>query len=338
MCSNQEEIGAWLVRTCGLVAPLTHEQIAGGLSNVTTLVTDATGRQVVVRRPPSGSHTGGAHDVLREARIMRSLAATDVPVPAVVAACDDDAIAGRPFYVMEHVRGTVVDSPDVLAKLRPEARWRLGLELMDLLAALQHVDVEAVGLSELRRSTPYLDRQLRRWKSQWAVNATRSLPIVDRVTERLEKVLPTLPARRDRLVHGDFRFGNVMIGSGGSPRVEALLDWELATTGHPLADLGFVGGRMSAPDGVLAGDADPSSAAGCPDFETLVRRFESLTGEPAGEVPVFVALSAWRWAIIVEGVHKRFAAGRMGEVAEDADWHRSRVELLARLALDWLDR
>jgi aminoglycoside phosphotransferase (APT) family kinase protein len=137
-------------------------------------------------------------------------------------------------------------------------------------------------------------------------------------------------------VHGDFRFGNVMIAPGQPPRIAALLDWELATTGHPLADLGFLGARMHAPPGVLADGRDPSSAAGMPTFEELAAHYHYRTGVPIDTLPLFVALSAWRWAVIVAGVARRFEEGRMGEVADDVDWQHSRVGLLAGLAEEWL--
>lgn len=334
--ADQDVIAAWVVSQCNLTAPLTSQQITGGWSNITTLLTDAEGRRVVVRRPPAGRHRGGAHDVLREARIMAALDASDVPVPTVISSCDDDSVFPSPFYVMDHVDGVVVDSLSVMADLPTEDRARLGLDLIDLLASVQQVDIDAVGLGEMRRSTPYLSRQVRRWTSQWSSNATRDLPSMDRLTARLERALNTLPETTECLVHGDFRFGNVMIRRGPAPRIAALLDWELATTGHPLADLGFIGARMSAPASVLKDDADPSSADGCPDFDQLATRFADVTERSVQELPIFVALSAWRWAIIVEGIHRRVRDGAMGAVNEDAEWHRSRVELLVELGLDWI--
>jgi aminoglycoside phosphotransferase (APT) family kinase protein len=235
----------------------------------------------------------------------------------------------------------VVRSAEVAAAVAPDDRRALGFALVDVLADLHAVDLDAVGLGPLRRRTPYLQRQLRRWTEQWRTTATRELPAVDRVAERLAVALDGVDADRDVLIHGDFRFGNVMIEDVAAPRITAVLDWELATTGHPLADLGFLGARIGAPPGVLEGDIDPSAVAGYPSFEELGQRFAARTGVPIRDLPVFVALSAWRWAIIVEGIARRVSQGSMsggmgGSAAESAAWHRRRVELLAGFAADLL--
>jgi len=310
---------------------------------------------VVVRRPPHGDLTGGAHDVLREARILVALRPTAVPVPVVLAACPDPEVAGAPFYVMEHAAGAVVDSAESTRRFTLPQRRRLGFQLIDVLSDLQAVDLDAAGLATMRRGTPYLERQIRRWSAQWRATASRVVPAIDHVSLRLQKVLPALAPQPDCLVHGDFRFGNVMVTgdtvTGDTvtgdmmtgdmtgepvPRISALLDWELATTGHPLADLGFLGARMRAPAGVLEPGPDPSAVDGFPSYEDLAGRFHQRTGVPLADLAVFVALSAWRWAIIAEGIHQRFARAEMGEVEADVAWHRRRVELLATFAADVL--
>jgi aminoglycoside phosphotransferase (APT) family kinase protein len=326
----------WLASSAGLQGRLHWRQVVGGLSNITYVVTDETGRRVVVRRPPEGKLTGGAHDVLREARILTALQPTAVPVPAVVAACPDPAVAGAPFYVMEHAAGAVLESAESARGFTLPQRRRLGFELIDVLADLQAVDLDAAGLAAMRRGTPYLERQIRRWNAQWTATASRVVPAIDHVSFRLQKILPAVTPQPDCLVHGDFRFGNVMVTGGPAPGISALLDWELATTGHPLADLGFLGARMQAPDGVLKPGPDPSAVDGFPSYGELADRFHQRTGAPIAELAVFVALSAWRWAIIAEGIHQRFARGEMGEAEADVAWHRHRVELLATFAADAL--
>jgi aminoglycoside phosphotransferase (APT) family kinase protein len=327
---------SWLRSSTGLRGRLHWRQVAGGLSNITYVVTDETGRRVVVRRPPRGELTGGAHDVLREARILTALRLTPVPVPAVLAACPDPEVAGAPFYVMEHAAGAVLDSAESARRFAPPQRRRLGFGLIDVLADLQAVNLDAAGLATMRRGTPYLERQLRRWNAQWKATASREVPAIDDVSSRLQKILPTVTPPPDCLVHGDFRFGNVMVTDGPAPGISALLDWELATTGHPLADLGFLGARMRAPAGVLEPGPDPSAVDGFPSYGDLADRYHQRTGVPIADLAVFVALSAWRWAIIAEGIHQRFARGEMGEVHADVAWHRRRVELLATFAADVL--
>ena len=329
-------INRWLRSSAGLQGRLHWRQVAGGLSNITYVVTDETGRPVVVRRPPLGELTGGAHDVLREARILVALRPTAVPVPAVLAACQDPEVAGAPFYVMEYAPGAVLESAESARRFTLPQRRRLGFRLIDVLCALQAVDLDAAGLAAMRRGTPYLERQLRRWNAQWKATASRVVPAIDHVSSRLQKILPTVLRQPDCLVHGDFRFGNVMVTDGPEPGISALLDWELATTGHPLADLGFLGARMQAPAGVLEPGPDPSAVDGFPSYGELADRFHQRTGAPIADLAVFVALSAWRWAIIAEGIHQRFARGEMGEVHADVAWHRRRVELLATFAADVL--
>ena len=336
---------SWVGRELGLLEPLSMTAISGGWSNITYLVTDAAGRRLVVRRPPSSDPAGGAHDVLREAALVAALRGTAVPVPTVVAQCADLGVARHPFYATDFVPGPVVRSAEVAAAVRPEHRRELGFALVDVLADLQAVDLDVVGLAWLRRRAPYLPRQLRRWTDQWRRIATREVPAVDRAAERLAVAVEAVEPRPDVLVHGDFRFGNVIIDDAGAgevaPRIAALLDWELATTGHPLADLGALGARMQAPDGVLEGGVDPSAAPGYPSFDDLVTRFAARTGVGTQELPIFVALAAWRWAIIVEGIARRITQGAMsggmgGGVGESAAWHRRRVELLAGFAADRL--
>jgi aminoglycoside phosphotransferase (APT) family kinase protein len=337
---------AWLGRELGLVEPVSASPISGGWSNITYLVTDGVGRRVVVRRPPTSDPAGGAHDVLREAALVSALRDTAVPVPVVVAQCADPSVAPHPFYATVFVPGTVVGSAEVAGAVGAEHRGELGFALVDTLADLQALDIDAVGLGWVRRRTPYLQRQLRRWTEQWRTIATRDVPAVDGARERLAVAVGGVDPLPDVLVHGDFRFGNVIIDDpvadgAAAPRIAAVLDWELATTGHRLADLGFLGARMQAPDGVLEGDIDPSSVVGYPSFDELSTRFTARTGVPTQDLPVFVALAAWRWAIIVEGIACRIAQGAMsggmgGGAAESAAWHRRRVELLAGFAAELL--
>jgi len=335
--AERDALGDWLRRTVGLYGDLDWGQVPGGLSNLTYIVTDERGRRVVVRRPPDGQLTGGAHDVLREARIMSALLATAVPVPRVLAVCAAPQLVSVPCYVMEHVPGKVLASAASAERLAESDRRRLGFRLIGVLADMQAVDLDQVGLGDLRRRTPYLKRQTRRWTAQWQATADRPVPAVDHVARQLVRILPQVRPEPDCLVHGDFRLGNVMITGDAEPQVSALLDWELATVGHPLADLGFLGARVQAPPGVLEADTDPLSVAGFPAYEELVACFQERTGVDTSALPVFVALAAWRWAIIVEGIQQRFSRGQMGDLSEDSAWHRRRAELLAEFAAATLD-
>lgn len=334
--ADQDTLADWLRRAVGLQGDLDWRQVAGGLSNLTYVVTDEHARRVVLRRPPGGELTGGAHDVLREARIISALRPTPVPVPEVLATCADPRVASVPCYVMEHVDGEAVESAASARRFAERDRRWLGFRLIDILADLQAVNLDEVGLGDWRRHTPYLERQARRWNAQWKETAERPVPAVDHVSRRLQQILPHLEPQPDCLVHGDFRLGNVMVTGDPEPQITALLDWELATVGHPLADLGFLGARMQAPAGVLESGQDPLAVEGFPPYDELIGYFRERTGADTASLPVFVALAAWRWAIIVEGIQKRFSRGQMGGLHEDATWHRRRVELLAEFAADVL--
>jgi aminoglycoside phosphotransferase (APT) family kinase protein len=331
------DLVSWLTAELGLADPVRIDRIAGGWSNLTSLVTDRDGRQVVVRCPPTRHVGGGAHDVIREARICSALRVTSVPAPLVLATGDHPAVLPTPCYVMAVVPGEVLGSAEAARRIAVADRRDLGFALIDLLVDLQAVDLDAVGLSDLRRNTAYLPRQLRRWRAQWRATSDRPLAAIDHVADRLEQETDRVAAESTPvLVHQDFRFGNVMIVSDPEPRISGLLDWELTTSGHPLADLGFLGARMHAPEGVLGSDRDPSAVEGYPDFAELVARFGARTGHATDDLPTFIALSAWRWAIIVEGIRQRISSGAMGEFGQSAQWHRRRVELLADFAADVL--
>ena len=332
---HQSGLGRWLTDQLALVPPLYVDQIAGGWSNITCLVTASDGSQVVTRHPPLGHAGGGAHDVIRESRICRALGDTAVPVPRVLGSCDDPDVAPQPFYAMAIVPGEVLGSAEAARTVAPQHRRDLGFALIDLLANLQVVDLEAVGLGDFHRKTPYLQRQLRRWRAQWDATSDRPLPALEYVARRLdERVADLDDGVSEVLVHQDFRFGNVMVTSDPVPRITGLLDWELATAGHPLADLGFLGARMQAPDGVLESGVDPSAVEGFPSFDELTDRFRERTAVSTADLQAFIAMSAWRWAIIVQGITRRIDNGSMGEIAQRAEWHRRRVDLLAEFAAD----
>jgi aminoglycoside phosphotransferase (APT) family kinase protein len=335
---GEGSVERWLTAELGLVPPLRVERIAGGWSNVTSLVTAAEGRQVVIRQPPSGHVGGGAHDVLREARICSALGDTAVPVPQVLATCEDLEVAPQPFYVMALVPGAVIGSAEAARTIKAEDRRGLGFALIDVLVDLQAVNPDDVGLSDFHRNTPYLQRQLRRWRAQWQATSDRQVPAIERVARQLQERAAELDAgAAEVLVHQDFRFGNVMVTRDPAPRISGLLDWELTTLGHPLADLGFLGARMQAPEEVLESGVDPSAVEGYPSFAELVDRFGERTAVPTDEITTFVAMSAWRWAIIVQGIATRIEKGAMGHFTQDAHWHRHRVDLLAAFAAELLD-
>ena len=196
-------VTAWLAeRVDDLAPPLRFERIVGGLSNLTFHVFDSAGRRWVLRRPPLGHVLATAHDMAREARILSALGPTAVPVPPVVDLCTDESVNGAPFYVMEFIDGIIANSSQAAATLDAAARRRAGDSLMEVLASIHSVDVDAVGLGDLGRRESYVERQLSRWQRQWDATKDGDLLEMDELHRRLSTTIPSQgPAT---IVHGDY--------------------------------------------------------------------------------------------------------------------------------------
>jgi aminoglycoside phosphotransferase (APT) family kinase protein len=306
-----DKVSAWLVDNIdGARAPFSFDLIAGGRSNLTYRVTDAEGTRFVLRRPPLGHVLATAHDMAREFRIIAAVGSTKVPVPRALGLCTDESVNGANFYVMGFVDGVVLDSAEKAAALPTDLRPAAAHHLIDVLAELHAVDVDAVGLGDLARRDGYIERQLKRWSTQWENSKTRDLPEIDEVVRRLSSHVP----RQQGVViaHGDFRFGNCLtdVSSG---RIAAVLDWELCTLGDPLADLGYLGVYWSdGPSNALRAN-DPTPAGGFPPYRDLVERYANNTGRDVSGVDYYVAFSCWRLAVISEGVYARYLHGAMGK-------------------------
>ncbi|MDT7574444.1 MAG: hypothetical protein QOH17_777, partial [Pseudonocardiales bacterium] len=219
--------------------PVEVARISGGHSNLTYRITDAAGALFALRRPPLGMVLATAHDMGREWRFISALAPTGVPVAPPVAFCGDTDVIGAEFYLMRFVDGEVLGNAESGHRLAAgEPRMTAGFDTVDVLAALHAVDPDAVGLSDLRRDGSYLDRQLRRWHRQVHASSLTDLDSIDAAHDRLVARAATLPPSDVRIAHGDYRPGNLAYGPDG--QVRAIFDWELATLGDPLADLGWL--------------------------------------------------------------------------------------------------
>ncbi|MHB9755984.1 phosphotransferase family protein [Streptomyces sp. BYX5S] len=293
----------------GLVPPLAFDLVSGGRSNLTYRVTDAAGTVRALRRPPTGGVLSTAHDMSREWRFLTALAPTDVPVPRPRAYCADPSVTGAEFYVMDFVDGTVGADRDAVRDWPHAARERAGASLVEVLAALHRIDPRDVGLEDMARPRGYVERQLHRWQRQVHRSGAPDLPLLDTVHDAL---LARVPAQTTGIVHGDFRPGNLSFAPDGT--VVAVLDWELATLGDPLADLGWLVSTWERPgDTVPPTTAGPSAAPGFPDRTELVDAYAKASGTDVSDLPYYVAFSRWRSACIGAGVAARFAAGVMGE-------------------------
>jgi aminoglycoside phosphotransferase (APT) family kinase protein len=307
----------WILeRRPNLAAPLSFEMITGGASNLTFRVTATDGTRLVLRRPPTGHVLASAHDMAREHRIMAALQETPVPVPPVVGLCQDEAINGADFYVMEFVEGKIVfDLADGEA-IDPALRPVMTNSLTDTLAALHAIDPDDVGLGDLGRKEDYCARQLRRWKRQVDEGSDREMPLFQDLHERFVAAIP--PQQGAGIVHGDYRMDNCMMGHDGS--VAAVLDWELCTLGDVLADVAGMAmwwGDDPAARGRLA-DV-PTRAEGFGTRVDMLERYALHSDRDVSNLPWYVAFQHWRLAAISEGVRVRFAAGAMGDQEGTAD-------------------
>lgn len=333
---EENRVTAWLAEHVdGVTPPFEYALIAGGHSNLTFAVTDATGRRLVVRRPPLGRVLATAHDMAREHRIVSALGPTPVPVAPTLGLCEDEDVNGAPFYVMAFVDGVVLDHPDKAAELPPAVRHGLGEHLIDVLADLHSVDVDAVGLGDLARRDGYVERQLRRWTKQWEASKTRELPAIDEVQRRLAERVPE--QQGVAVVHGDYRFGNCLVDPDAG-RVAAVLDWELCTLGDPLADVGYLGVYWTDPGQAARRANDPTGAGGFPAYDELLERYATRTGRDVSGVDYYRAFSSWRLAVISEGVYARYVHGVMADEGADIESFRIGVEQLAESALEAVRR
>jgi aminoglycoside phosphotransferase (APT) family kinase protein len=290
--------------------PLEATPIGDGHSNVTYLIR-RDGAELVLRRPPRPPLPPSAHDVLREAQLLEALAPTAARTPAVLATCADENVIGAPFYVMAKVEGDVLLHAVPPALDPPPERARVGEQLVDALAEVHAVDWRACGLEGYGKPTGYLERQLRRFGGLWEHNRTRELTTLTRVTEWLAAHRPESgPAT---IVHGDYRLGNVMFAPGAPARLAAIFDWELATIGDPLADVGYLTATWAQPGDEEAGTVFALGAVtmqpGFPTREALIARYEEAAGRSMRDVRWYQALALWKAAIFLEGSYRRLLAG-----------------------------
>jgi aminoglycoside phosphotransferase (APT) family kinase protein len=318
--------------------PLTASLISGGRSNLTYAIhesTDAGDQAWVLRRPPLGHVLPTAHDMAREYKVLTALTPTAVPVPRTIGFCEDVAVNDAPFYVMELVEGNILRTGADMATLTHDEARRCSEELIDVLVAIHAVDYDAVGLSDFGHPDGYVERQVRRWGEQWERSKTRELPAVDELARRLRAAIPQSPP--PTIVHGDYRLDNTMLAPDDPGRIVAVLDWEMATLGDPLADLGlyllyYV--RDDAQTGNVG--ATISSDAGFLPRDAVVERYAKQSGRDVSQLDFYEALAAYKLAIILEGIHARYLMGKT--VGEGFDHIGSLVEVMVQSALDQCSR
>lgn len=318
---------------------LTARQFKGGQSNPTFLL-EAGGRQYVLRRKPLGKLLPSAHAVDREYRIITALRDTEVPVPRTWCLCEDDSIIGSAFYVMDYVEGRVLWDP-ALPGMTPQERGAIFAEMNRVIAAIHLVDYTALGLADYGRPTGYFQRQIARWTKQYRASETESIEAMDRLIDWLPNNIP--PGEEAAIVHGDYRLDN-LIFHPAEPRILAVLDWELSTLGHPLADFAYHAMawhlRPNEFRGLLGYDL---RALGIPTEEDYVRDYCRRTGRADIDPrhwDFYLAYNMFRLAGILQGIMGRVVdgtaasdsaleAGKRARPTAEAAW-RQVERLLAR--------
>ncbi|HEY2299222.1 MAG TPA: phosphotransferase family protein [Jatrophihabitans sp.] len=285
---------------------LSGQVIAGGKSNLTYRISDGSSTWAL-RRPPLAHVLPTAHDMAREYTVMSALGGTAVPVPQTIALCTDRDVLGATFYLMSFVDGVVLDRPEAIAKLTQELAGSTCDQLVDTLVVLHDVDPTSVGLSEFGRPAGFLARQVKRWTQQWQANETEQRETLPAL---LDKLAGTMPEQsRAGIVHGDYRLTNVMYQPDLSG-IAAVVDWEMATLGDPLTDVGLlvVYQTLSADDDGVMPRMSP--ADGFPTADEMVARYARSSDRDLSDLDWYVAFGYFKLAVISEGIHNRYLQGK----------------------------
>lgn len=307
---DEAALGRWLQqRVKGFRAPCRAERFAGGQSNPTFCITDADGRRYVLRKKPAGELLPSAHAIDREYRVMKALAGSEVPVALMLCFCDDASVIGTAFYLMEHVEGRVLWDP-ALPEVPRAQRRAMYDEMNRVVAALHRVEYQGVGLGDYGRPGNFVQRQVERWTRQYQASVTEPIEAMDRLIEWLPRHYPADDTTT--IFHGDLRLDN-MIFHPTEPRVLAVLDWELSTLGHPLADFAYhcLPWRLTAEQ--FRGMAGKDFAAiDVPEESEYLRQYCERVGRPQVDPRAwefYLAYSMFRLAAILQGIMKRSLDG-----------------------------
>jgi aminoglycoside phosphotransferase (APT) family kinase protein len=310
----------------GFAGPLTVQIFKGGQSNPTYLLTSGTGRWVMRAKPgPVAKLLPSAHAIEREYRVLSALATTGVPVAQVFCLCEDESVIGRAFYVMQHVEGRVLWEQS-LPGFGPYDRAALYDEMNRVMATLHNVDPAAVGLADYGRPGNYFARQIGRWSKQYQASETEPLEAMHRLIDWLPRHIPQ--SEETAIVHGDFRLDNLIFDTG-SPRALAVLDWELSTLGHPLADFSYHCMAWRIPPGTFRGIGGLDLAhLGIPSERDYIERYCERTGRDVEAVlehwDFYLAYNMFRLAAILQGIVKRVAEGTASNTQAPATMERVR--------------
>ena len=336
---NEVNVTSWMVKYVGAVAPLDFELIAGGRSNLTFRVSDAVGNVYALRRPPTSHVLPTAHDMVREHTIIEALFPQGIPVAKPLGLCTDLEVNERPFYVMEFVDGAILrDRAQAEAAFGLEIRAQVGDHLAATLAQLHDVDVDEAGLGDLARHDGYIERQLRRWRTQFEqmkVEGVDHVNVVEEVGDELSRSIPV--QQRVAVVHGDYRLDNTVLDHEG--HVRAILDWEICTLGDPMADLGVLLCYWSEPGDTTAAllGAAPTTAPGFATRDQVLNAYARHTSLDVSQVHYYQAFGYWKLACILQGVFARYRAGATAGDQGSVDEFPAHIAMLAETAKQTLE-
>ena len=326
----------WFREHVAPVDALRAEVIGHGRSNITYRLS-SNGDSWVLRRPPMSHVMPTAHDMKREFRVISALRDTDVPVPDAIALCEDVSVNDAPFYIMEYVGGLVPTDPaQVSARFDESTLRRLSEELVDTLMRLHALDPVSVGLADFGKPQGFVERQVRRFTGQIEQHRTRDVPELEELARRLAAALP--PESGAAIVHGDYRLDNCIISDDG--HIAAVLDWEMATLGDPLADVGMqVMYWSGAGEGMEPAQGIAAAVTALPGFmrrQEAIERYAEKSGRDLTNLDFYVVLAYFKLAVIVEGIYARFLEG--GTVGTGFEATGAQAKNLARAGLAVADR
>ncbi|WP_342617377.1 phosphotransferase [Rhodoferax sp. GW822-FHT02A01] len=341
---DTQALTAWLEANLpGFQGPIHVEMFKGGQSNPTYKISTPKGSYVMRSKPgPVAQLLPSAHAIEREYAVMRGLAGTAVPVPNMLCLCEDESIIGRAFYLMEYIEGRVLWDPS-LPDMTPEQRGSIYDEMNRVVSALHTVDFAQRGLSDYGKPGNYFERQIGRWSRQYVASVTKPISEMDHLIEWLPRNIPDM-ARDDRMmaiVHGDFRLDNLMFDMQ-APKVIAVLDWELSTLGHPLADFSYHCMAWHIPYGMFRGIGGLNlPALGIPAEQEYIQRYCERTGlarpdQLLEDWNFYMAYNMFRIAAILQGIAKRAQEGIAS--SEEAERSGAGARPLAELAWSFAQR
>ncbi|MEO6626471.1 MAG: phosphotransferase family protein [Burkholderiaceae bacterium] len=333
-------VEAWISQHLpALQVPMLWTRLDGGHSNLTYLLTDARGERAVIRRPPQGELLPKAHDMRREWALISALGNSPVPVAEALGFCEDPAVTGAHFYLMAFVDGHALYNADDARRWVPAPlREQLAHSFIDVLADLHAMDPAAVGLGELGKHEGYIARQLKTWYRSWNASIAPAQFDDERAHSLQRYFMEHLPEQGPaRIVHGDYGLHNTLVGAEG--RVVAVVDWELATLGDPLADLAYALNQWAEPsDPPSHRGVPPTSLPGFPTRRALAERYAGRTGRDISRLDYYVGFSRWKSAAVVHGVYTRYLEGKKSTAGIDLPALKSTVTRALEQAQEAVER